>query len=49
VKRVFVDTSAFFAHLVVEDAHHLEARALFERAARESCQAHDSDTGMVED
>jgi predicted nucleic acid-binding protein len=36
VKRVFVDTSAFFAHLVAEDAHHAEARALFERAARES-------------
>jgi hypothetical protein len=32
VKRVFVDTSAFFAHLVEEDAHHTKARALFERA-----------------
>ena len=31
-----MDTSAFFAHLVAEDAHHLEARALFEQAGRES-------------
>jgi predicted nucleic acid-binding protein len=36
VRRVFVDTSAFFAHLVAEDRHHPQARALFERAARES-------------
>lgn len=36
MKRVFVDTSAFFAHVVAEDAHHAEARALFERADRES-------------
>jgi uncharacterized protein len=36
VRRVFVDTSAFFAHLVAEDAHHSEARLLFERMARES-------------
>ena len=36
MKRVFVDTSAFFAHLAAEDAHHHEARALFERADRES-------------
>jgi uncharacterized protein len=36
VKRVFVDTSAFFAHLVAEDAHNAEARRLFERASRES-------------
>lgn len=36
MRRVFVDTSAFFAHLVAEDRHHSEARALFERAARES-------------
>jgi uncharacterized protein len=36
VRRVFVDTSAFFAHLVAEDRHHSQARALFERAARES-------------
>ena len=36
MKRVFVDTSAFFAHLVAEDAHHAEAQALFERANRES-------------
>ncbi len=36
MRRVFVDTSAFFAHLVAEDRHHLQARALFEKAARES-------------
>lgn len=36
MKRVFVDTSTFFAHLVAEDAHHAEARRLFERASRES-------------
>ena len=36
MKRVFVDTSAFFAHLVAEDAHHAEAHALFERADRDS-------------
>ena len=36
MRRVFVDTSAFFAHLVAEDRHHAQARALFERAARES-------------
>lgn len=36
MRRVFVDTSAFFAHLVAEDRHHPQARALFERAARES-------------
>jgi predicted nucleic acid-binding protein len=36
VRRVFVDTSAFFAHLAVEDVHHAEARVLFERADRES-------------
>jgi predicted nucleic acid-binding protein len=36
VKRVFVDTSSFFAHLVTEDANHREARALFERADRET-------------
>ena len=36
MRRVFVDTSAFFAHLVAEDAHHPAARALFERADREA-------------
>ena len=36
MRRVFVDTSAFFAHLVAEDAHHAEARPSFERAAHES-------------
>lgn len=36
MKRVFVDTSAFFAHLVAEDANNTAARTLFERADRES-------------
>lgn len=36
MRRVFVDTSAFFAHLVAEDRHHPQARALFEAAAREA-------------
>jgi predicted nucleic acid-binding protein len=36
VRRVFVDTSAFFAHLVAEDRHDPQACALFEKAARES-------------
>lgn len=36
MRRVFVDTSAFFAHLVAEDRHHAEAVGLFDRAARES-------------
>lgn len=33
--RVFVDSGAFFAHLVVEDAFHARARMLFEQAADE--------------
>lgn len=36
MKRIFVDTSAFFAHLVAEDAHHAQAHRIFERASRES-------------
>lgn len=36
MRRIFVDTSAFFAHLVAEDRHHFQACALFEKAARES-------------
>ncbi len=36
--RVFVDTSAFFAHIVAEDKNHLRARLLFERAFAESWQ-----------
>jgi predicted nucleic acid-binding protein len=36
VKRVFIDTSAFFAHLVAEDVHHARARSLFELAFQES-------------
>ena len=36
MRRVFVDTSAFFAHLVAEDTQHARARDLFERASRES-------------
>ncbi len=36
--RVFVDTSAFFAHNVAEDKNHLRVRLLFERAFAESWQ-----------
>jgi predicted nucleic acid-binding protein len=36
MKPVFVDTSGFFAALVVEDAHHEKARALLHRAEQES-------------
>jgi predicted nucleic acid-binding protein len=35
VKRVFVDSGGFFAHLVKEDALHARARDLFGQAARE--------------
>jgi uncharacterized protein len=35
VKRVFVDSGGWFAHLVSEDAAHATARALFGRALRE--------------
>ncbi len=36
MKRVFVDTSGFFAHLVPEDAFHRKAESLFRRAVDES-------------
>jgi len=35
VKRVFVDTGAFYAMQVTEDAHHQRARELFEQANAE--------------
>ncbi len=35
MKRVFVDTGAWFAHLVAEDADHAAAVRLFERARAE--------------
>ena len=35
MKRVFVDSGAFFAHLVVEDAFHETARSIFGRAVAE--------------
>jgi predicted nucleic acid-binding protein len=35
VRRVFVDTSGFFALLVAEDRNHAHARELFDQAARE--------------
>jgi predicted nucleic acid-binding protein len=35
VKRVFVDTSGFFAHLVAEDPFHERATALFQQARAE--------------
>lgn len=36
--RVFVNTSAFFAHIVAEDKNHIHARLLFERSFAESWQ-----------
>jgi predicted nucleic acid-binding protein len=38
VKRVFVDTGAFFAVLIPEDLHHERARAIFARASKEGWQ-----------
>ena len=35
MRRVFVDSGAFFAHLVAEDAFHATAKALFDLAAKE--------------
>lgn len=35
MKRVFVDSSAFFALLVAEDEFHAEARGIFQRAREE--------------
>lgn len=35
MRRVFVDSGAFFAHLVVEDAFHGQAKAVFASARRE--------------
>lgn len=35
MRRVFVDSGAFFAHLVVEDAFHQKATAIFGRAVAE--------------
>ena len=38
MKRVFVDTGAFFAVLIPEDLHHERARAIFARASKEGWQ-----------
>ena len=38
MKRVFVDTGAFFAVLVPEDLHHERARVIFTRAGEERWQ-----------
>jgi predicted nucleic acid-binding protein len=35
VKRVFIDSGAFFALLVTQDASHVAAKAVFERAREE--------------
>jgi predicted nucleic acid-binding protein len=35
MKRVFIDSSAFFAHLVSSDAFHAQATALFQQARAE--------------
>ena len=36
MRRVFIDTSAFFALIAREDPNHVQTRELFEQAARES-------------
>lgn len=36
MRRVFVDTGAFFALLVADDHYHLRARRLFEEASQDS-------------
>lgn len=38
MRRVFVDTGAFFALLVADDRNHLRAREVFELASRERWQ-----------
>lgn len=38
MKRVFLDTGAFFAVLIPEDLHHERARALFTQAGEEGWQ-----------
>jgi len=38
VKRVFVDTGAFFAHPIADDTEHSRARLAFEQARRDSWQ-----------
>ena len=38
MKRVFVDTGGFFALLVVDDAHHQQARRTFDRGDAERWQ-----------
>lgn len=35
MRRVFIDSSAFFADVVAEDAHHARARALLDRSVTE--------------
>lgn len=35
MKKVFVDSGAFFAHLVADDANHARSAELFDRAARD--------------
>ena len=38
MRRVFVDSGGFFAHLVRQDASHADAKALFVRALEEGWQ-----------
>ena len=38
MKRVFVDTGAFFAHLIADDTENLRARLAFEQARADSWQ-----------
>jgi predicted nucleic acid-binding protein len=48
VKRVFVDTSAFFAHLVAEDAHRQAATSLLRQALAESWELHTTNAVVFE-
>jgi predicted nucleic acid-binding protein len=48
VRRVFVDTGGFFAHLIVSDANHKAARAVFTRALQEDWELHTTNTVLYE-
>ena len=48
LKRVFIDTSGFFAHLVSEDPLHARAAALFAQAHGEAWQLVSTNTVVYE-
>ena len=48
MKRVFVDTGAFFAVLVTEDLHHERARVIFTQAGEERWQLVTTNMVVVE-